>query len=357
MEQTLYKIAQTGKVQLWRIQGNPMTGMIIIEWGQQGGSLQIQTEVVKTNASNRNMREQVQLRLTSRVNKQKDKGYCETIELAWEREGLNAAGFIRPMLAQNFDDVKHIVDPDNCFMQRKYNGHRCLITKVNGEMIAYSRNGKLITSVPHILAELEPRLGDDMTVDGELYLHGSSIQKHSSLIKRLQPGSEKLKFIGYDLVSDTNYGNRLEQLAIMYAGLTAVELAPTLYPGVGSIQQEMERSKASGYEGLILRQAHYGYQAGGRSRALLKVKEYFDEEFEVIGIEPSADEWGVLVCKTLEGNVFKTSAPGTISDKKAALQNKHLYIGQMVQVEFFEWTEGRIPFHPRAIRWRNKADE
>lgn len=357
MNKSLYKISQTGKVQLWRIQGNPMTGMIIIEWGQLDGSLQLQTEIVKTNASNRNIRQQVQLRLASRVNKQIDKGYCESIELAWERKGLNAAGLIRPMLAQNFEDAKHSVDPATCFIQRKYNGHRCLITKVNGGMIAYSRNGKLITSVPHILAELEPRLGDDMTVDGELYLHGSSIQKHGSLIKRLQPGSEKLKFIGYDLVSDTGYGNRLEWLADMYAGLNSIELAPTLYPGTGSIQQEMEKSKALGYEGLILRQPHYGYQVGGRSRALLKVKECFDDEFEVINVEPSADEWGILVCKTLEGNVFRTSAPGSIPDKKAVLQNKHLYIGQMVQVEFFEWTEGRVPFHPRAIRWRNKADE
>jgi len=46
-----------------------------------------------------------------------------------------------------------------------------------------------------------------------------------------------------------------------------------------------------------------------------------------------------------------------MSDKHLVMKHKHLYLGQKVQVEYFEETNDGIPFHPTATVWRNKDDE
>jgi ATP-dependent DNA ligase len=101
----------------------------------------------------------------------------------------------------------------------------------------------------------------------------------------------------------------------------------------------------------MLRHGDKSYEPGKRSSSLVKVKKCMDAEFLVIDVIPSKDGWGILVCK-VGAETFRVPAPGTIENKTEILNNKHKYINRYITVEFFEWTNNGIPFHPRAMNWR-----
>lgn len=345
----LFKYNANNVLMLWTIAADGNT--LVIRHGQVNGQLQTKTETVEINQSGRDLDAQVALRLQSRVNKQIDKGYCASVEEAEASKGLNASKLLKPMLAKKLRDVSNI-DFSDTWLQFKYNGHRCLVTNLDGELIAYSRNGKPITSIDHILSNID--IPEGMTLDGELYHHGTSLQTIGSWIKRNQPESKQLHYIVYDVMLNTNYANRLGAIHKHVGGKQNIIVAPTQICHEDLlIKERLADAIDKGYEGLMLRQNRYAYSAGNRSQSLIKVKKCLDQEFLVLNVLPSKDDWGVLECLAPSGDrVFRVSAPGTIDNKRHILYNKQNYIGKYITVEFFEWTNDGIPFHPVATDWR-----
>jgi hypothetical protein len=87
---------------------------------------------------------------------------------------------------------------------------------------------------------------------------------------------------------------------------------------------------------------------------LIKVKKCLDQEFLVLNVLAAKDAWGILECLAPSGDrTFRVSAPGTIDNKRHILYNRQDYIGKYITVEFFEWTNDGIPFHPVATNWRS----
>lgn len=348
MQVTLYKYNVNDVLMQWSI-GAEDTALVIM-YGQMGGSMQTVKEVIEVNKSGRGMEAQIALQFQSRINKQLDKGYCYTINEAHDNKGLNAINLKRPMLAKKFRDVKN-VNFNSSWLQYKYNGHRCLITNVNGENVAYSRNGKIIGSINHIVDNIV--IPEGHTVDGELYHHGTSLQTIGSWVKRDQPDTSKLKYIMYDTMLDVPYIDRIGKLYDYKLTGESISIAPSqLCHKDLAIQPRLDDAIEKGYEGLMLRQNFYGYEAGARSSSLLKIKKCLDQEFLVIDIEPSKDGWAILICLLPNNETFRVSAPGTIENKHLIFNNKQSYIGRYITVEFFEWTNDGKPFHPVAIDWR-----
>lgn len=343
---TLYKIGANDQVLQWSIGAD--NNVLVMQYGQLDGAIQTKTEVVEVNQSGRDLDAQVALQLNSRLNKQIDKGYCFSIEEAKANKGLNSLNLLRPMLAKKAVDVKDI--SKDSWLQYKYNGHRCLITNIDGEYIAYSRNGKVISSIGHIVDKLS--IPEGHTIDGELYHHGTSLQTIGSWIKRNQDDTKKLKFIAYDTILDKPYIDRLGELHNYGTDTSVIEIAPIMVYSEHSIGEQLDIAIDQGYEGLMIRQNYYGYDAGNRSKSLLKVKQHLDQEFLVINIHESKDGWAILECLLPNNQTFRVSAPGSISNKKAILLNKLQYIGKYINVEFFDWTNDNKPFHPVATYWR-----
>ena len=343
---TLYKISNTGAIQVWTIE-ELRPDLLRILWGQQGGAMQTQTEVVEVNQSGRSLTEQMFSRMESRINKQKDKGYSLSLEQAYAQRGRNAAGLLKPMLAQTYDPVKHSLTGKK--MQWKYDGHRCLITNDGGENIAYSRNGKPITTIDHILHNIIIPKG--ATLDGELYIHGAPLQEISSIVRREQLANRELQYIAYDTVSDRAFLGRYEEL-FGYKLCEDVVIAELLeVPDQINNAYLQEKALGLGYEGFILREQGKGYECGKRSSQLLKIKQSMDAEFMVIAVHESKDGWAILECT--DGSVdFRVSAPGTMIEKTEVLSNSANYIGQYVTVEFSAYTNAGVPFHPVATRFR-----
>jgi ATP-dependent DNA ligase len=215
-----------------------------------------------------------------------------------------------------------------------------------------------MTSIGHIIDSMI--IPEGVTLDGELYHHGTHLQTISSWVKRKQASTFKLKYICYDAIVPGNYMDRLAILKTIQLGDNAV-LAQTTVGGTtyAGINQMLAEARRLGYEGLIIRPHGYQYEDGKRSKGLIKVKTWMDEEFRVVRIEASTDGWAVLRCALNDdtGRTFGVSAPGDIPTRERVLTNKQEYIGKSVKVEFACYTVEKKPFHPVAICWREVNEE
>lgn len=354
MEQImLYAKDAREQIRYWSIWEEDFT--IFMEYGLLEGEPIIETEEVNEGKAGRDIEEQIMLRINSRVKRKKDAGYVPSIEEAMENKRTNSLGFVRPMLARKYKDCKKSVKDGNFLLQNKYNGFRCMITNQSGRLFAYTRAGVLLNTLDHILGELK-YLPEGTTIDGELYRHGYSLQKIASCVKRDRPitDTKNITYIAYDLVSDEIYSQRYSKLLKIVPIISrAIKVAPTLVNiKAGQIPNLLRERRAEGYEGLILRLDNSGYEDSKRSKSLIKVKAWLDEEFLIVDVSLSDKGNPVFTCITEKGVTFKVTPPGTQGEKMTSFLNKEKYIGRHLQVEFESFTEKGKPFQPVAVRYR-----
>lgn len=356
------------EIQLFRKNANSVGQWRIFSEGQTihiyhstvvGGSEVHHTETVETNLSGRTLEEQVKLRINSRVSRMMDRGYKATQELAISNPG-NQLGLDRPMLAHPIERVKYVPQQGDVD-QKKLDGHRCLVTRQDGDVLAYSRQGKRIDAITHILDAVRDRVPEGTTLDGELYCHGYPLQTLASWIKRAQPSTANLFFVAYDLIAPDTYTERHAELSGILRGADTkapgqvVVLPYRAYESDEATFQYFREVRADGFEGLMRRVARRGYEVGKRSSALLKIKEFHDDEFEVTDIRPSKVGWAICTCKRVREDgrtvFFDCSAPGDLKEKQFVMDNKELFIGRKLSVDYAHITEEGIPFQPTATRW------
>ncbi len=350
----LYKVDKNGSERLWTIKISDNS--IVIQYGQLGGAMQTQTEIVELGLAGRTHDEQLKSRVRSRINKQLDKGYNKSIEDAHKNKGKDASGNLKPMLAQPMKRISFI-DWQTAFTQWKYDGHRMMVEVQDGQARAWSRLGKPITSVPHILEPLS-KLPSGTILDGELYHHGTALQTIASWVKRSQPESNNLIYIIFDMVHSAPFIERFNSIQMRLDSRILIDHSHIQVAVTGKINSAdaigpiLRHSIKEGYEGLIIRHSTAGYEVGTRSRSLIKVKQMLDAEFKCIEIDESADGWAVLKCEDSKGKTFGVSAPGDMDQKRYVLYNQDDYIGRMLTVEYSQLTKDGIPFHPVAVAWR-----
>ena len=359
-EVTLYK-NHAGTVGFWRAiaKANEECGIVRIEYAKtlQGKVVSREYKVQKKNVGRSNetsFAEQALLELTSRKNKQIDKGYVESLEAA-SSPATNALGLKKPMLAKPINKVKpESIDWSNAFAQPKLDGHRCL--SFEG---LYSRSGKPIVAA-HIEEYLKEKGLEDLHLDGELYVHGMLLQDIGSLIKKPQEQSSKLVYYVYDLISEApyleRYGELLDRLGTDQGPvrLLRIERAESL----DELDQIHKRHLSEGYEGTILRHGEVGYQDDKRSSNLLKVKDFTDTEFVVVGYEEGKPNGSfqvpIWVCEDANDSSirFKVTAQGTKEEKHDQWLYRENYVGNLLTVQHFGYSKDGIPLLPVALRWR-----
>ncbi len=353
MKKTLYKKDAKGQLRFWEIEA--FDDGFEVRYGVDGGEVQTKYEEIHEGKAARDVEEQIELQFNSKVNKRLDAGYVLDKKLAEERAHmLNSMGLLKPMLASKYN-AKKLPDLDNCYWQPKLDGHRCLITKLDGELVAYSRNGKPINSIDHILEDITIDEGE--TLDGELYHHRTPLQTITSWVKKSQEDSRKLKYMAYDFISWMCYEHRYRKVIEAVGNKTAIVTPTRRLSDADNIIDLLGGARREGYEGLILRPDGYGYEDSKRSKGLIKVKEFEDDEFKVIEIKPSKDEWAILICEMDNGKTFRVSAPGNHHEKKLPLLNKDAYLNHYVRVEYANLTKDGVPFHPVATMFRDKFGE
>jgi len=343
ISKTMYIKDARGHLRQWHIEARDLT--ITITHGLVGGQQQVKEEMVTRGLGGRTLSEQVESRFRSRINEAYKKGYKDSMEEADRSQGTNAMNLVKPMLAQPYPRVRNINFRD-AFTQYKYDGHRCLITKKDGKLKAYSRKGQPITSIDHILDNIQ--LQEGQTVDGELYCHGYKLQTISSWVRREQDASRNLSYHIYDIANRTPYSQRLLALQTLQLG-EGVEIVPTARLGAADgLTRRFQDARQRGYEGLILRWGSAPYEAGKRSSSLVKLKETMDSYFPIIDVDVCRDGWGILVCSLPNEKVLRVSAPGTMEDRYHAAEHPEEFIGKQARVEYASLTKDGVPFHPVA---------
>lgn len=304
--------------------------------------------------------EQAQLELDSRTSKQLDKGYVERQEDA-SKPSTNTLGLEKPMLAQSLDKVKpEQIDWSQAYAQPKLDGHRALFK----DGVLYSRQGKPL-DLPHIVDDLHMYGFDDLHLDGEIYLHGKTLQEISSLIKRPQEGTDSLVFHIYDLVDSKPYSERYQEI---WSRLMELDEAPPTFDVVSTfnagnfeeLQKAHQINLAQGYEGTMLRWGSAGYEDGKRSKHLLKMKNFQDAEFEIIGYQEGKPyvtkemtfQVPVWVCQTPSGKSFTCTAQGDRFEKHALWETRAEHIGKQLTVKYHYLSKDGIPQLPVALRFR-----
>jgi ATP-dependent DNA ligase len=349
---TLYRKHATGKIGTWSIWQEGHT-IIMESRVNPNAKATRRIEHVKHGKAGRSIQEQIDLNMNSRLQSKLDGGYKYTEREAQTGSNTNTLSLPQPMLAQR--DVQRLDKADTIYSQPKLDGMRMIITRQNGKTFAYTRKGKPVITVNHILAAADSILQDGEYLDGELYAHGFPLQTIMSWAKRVQPENQKLIFHAFDTIDDAPFKERffeMEKRIIELDDLSIHSVHTTKL--TTPVPTVLQRYRKRGFEGAILRDGDSPYQPGKRSKSLIKVKEFFDDEFTILDLTTGARGLPVFVCQTQTGT-FRVTIHGTHPEKYARLAQPELYIGQQLTVRHAGLTPYGIPFHPVAIGVREEC--
>lgn len=369
---TLYKRDGKGVIRYWKCY--KVEGGIEMEHGVLDGKSQVQFEKVASGKAGRDLDQQIALRMNSRANKKMDAGYIASLdEVKGTDRVINRLGFLKPMLAKKQEDVDlDLLCSKPYYIQYKLDGNRCLVHNDGNRLIAYTRNGKEFGTLEHILEKLQGVIPPGQTLDGELYIHGVSLQNIVSLVKRKQPDTDKIIYHIYDTISESPFSERHKLLESILADFKDTTSSPIRLlkttrceGGPSQIYNAMKQAREQGYEGLMIRSDNKivrrklqkaGYEDGKRSGSLIKFKEWISEDFVVKDIVPSKDGWARCIClisDNPQGKTFAVSCPGDMEFRHHVMEHKEEFIGKELTCDFAYWTKDGVPFHPTAVIFRD----
>lgn len=360
-KQTLYKAGKNG-TQEWSIWTEG--GIVYTEFGKVGGKLQLASKKVTIKnvgkANQTSLDDQAESEALSILKTKKDKGYTE------KSSGKVKTKYLLPMLAHEYKKNKDKVQFP-CYVQPKLDGVRCIAFKdKDGEWVLYSRTGKEFPQpLNHIREDLK-KLDFDGYLDGELYADPSvmTFEEITGAVRRGEYSQEadKLSYWIFDTISNDNYESRLESLCKAEKRSKSLKCSSLRYvstPAISDsngIDEALFRYLQLGYEGAIIRNADGGYEIAKRSRNLLKLKEFNDEEFRItsakcgVGKDENAVIW---VCQTKEGKTFDVRPRGTMDSRKDLWKNRENYYGKKLTVRYQNLTNDGIPRFPVGISVRD----
>jgi DNA ligase-1 len=343
--------------EIWVELTNDGYGCMVTKFGLHGGKKQTLREVIKKGKNEGHKNEttpyqQAVLEATSRWNKQKDrKGYGLTAE---ESAGIRSAS---PMLAQVYEKQAGKVQWETAYAQPKLDGYRCLARKVGKKITLTSRENQPMPALVHIADILKDILEDGVTVDGEMYNHGLSLNQIGSACKKKSSLSEQIQYHIYDMVSADDFAARHSDIHCLFNHVRDPRIHTVETVKVRTEADLMVCQKefiAEGYEGAMLRHSRAGYEAGKRSANLLKVKTFKDADFKIIDWKLGRGKYAnvpIFTCVTKEGNEFDAMPSGTMEERAELADKAATLIGKKAKVKYlnFTKTEMPVPFHPVVI--------
>lgn len=362
---TLWGVARTGKVKQWGasvVEHEDKTASIIINSGYVDGKIREIPKLIRKGknigkANETTPFEQALSEAQSKWNSKRDENY--------EPEQMDPNNYIpRLMLPQLAKGPKKgkIVFP--AWMQPKLNGVCNLAEPPNvppmyhkdDVVLHHSRGGHLFETLAH-LDEWVRKLNAPAPVHGELYTHGWSLQKIRSYTQKIKSDQERLEYWLYDLAQvGPTFDERIEWIhrAVTQLGSgSPIRFTPTVL--VNSYEEAKvyhDQWVEDGYEGGMLKNRKGIYLFQYNSNDLEKVKEFIDEEFEIIGgKEGTGTDTGCVIyrCITKDGKEFDARPRGSVEDRQQMLRDLPKDIGKMLTVRFAEWSDDGIPQQPVGI--------
>jgi len=350
----LYKKNSKGAAQEWsmHVDGNTFWA----EYGLVGGKVQADTPTIceGKNIGKKNEtapEAQALAEAESKVKKQRDKGYDETLS---DRT-------FTAMLSHEFGKHGHKL-PEGVLVSPKLDGVRSIFTKDG----AFSRNHKEFISAKFINEDLKKLFEKypDMVIDGEIYNHAfkDDFNKIISLVKKSvkiteedwKDISEHLQLHVFDFYfPDSPNSGFIARNAIGKTFLkeelgdkSRIKIVAQEYISKLAVDTKHEEYLQLGYEGIMLRDPHSPYEFK-RSYYLQKYKNFVDEEFKIVGLEEGKGNWAgkcmAIIFHNEEGKEFKATPKGTEEYREKLLLDKDKICGKVATVKYQNRTPDNAP--------------
>lgn len=376
---TLYKRTSKGAVQEWTIKTTKDS--YITAEGIKGGKITQSAPHVCVGknpgkANETTPKEQAEKEADAKYAHKLAHGYSESVD------SIDDTGYKEPMLAKQFADYEWDIEwPAQ--VDAKLNGVR-LNARVTG---VKSRKNKPFNTIPHIEKALAPifKKYPDLFIDGELF--NASLKNHLNRLIELASVAYKPKDVTPELLAESEqivqfhvydgYGFKgitqetpfVERRAALKELLKDVKYVHVLDYVVCNSTKEvyylLAKAKKRNDEGVIVRHGGCPYEHK-RSKYLLKAKNFVEEEFEILDLEPGVGNWAGC-CKRVvlklpkpivgrdgkEQQTFNSNIEGGMEYLKKMLENKKEAIGKRATVRFTEYSEFGVPLTPYVIDIRN----
>lgn len=239
----------------------------------------------------------------------------------------------------------------------------------DGEVHTSSRGGgnydiaaTYIREDPYIVKILKENPG--LVLDGELYKHGKPLSWISGLVRKetLEEDHKLLNYHCYDIVDESaTFKERVARLNNFKKDCPSdsklIIIEQRLLKGLDAIMNMHNEAVAAGYEGLVIKDPDKEYKCGVRDNRALKIKEFQDAEFKILGIvEGLREEDMCFLMQTEDGTQFKAKPIGDRALKQQYRNDINNIIGKMGIVKFFGWTQTEHPV-PNLPSFRAVRDE
>ena len=245
------------------------------------------------------------------------------------------------MLAAAYDGSQCI---DGWLMSEKLDGIRAIYHPEAREL--RTRTGKPIFAPPEFLAGFPTKT----MLDGELFIAYGHFDKVSGIV-RSGSNTSMARWAGVRyMVFDAPLvaGIFTVRLAAATAALACAKHAAALphqrVVDAAALDAFHTRIEAAGGEGVMVRDPKSAY-VHSRSKALLKVKKFLEEEATVTGHERGTGRLvaltGALTCRFADGTTFSCG-----SGMDDATRKDPPPVGSLITVKFFERTKDNKPRFP-----------
>ena len=368
----LYSRASTGKIQQWQIISDGDAFYTVA--GQQDGQLTRSSpnKCLGKNVGKKNEtspESQAELEATAKFEKKIKEGYREDIS------EIDDIGFVEPMLAKKYEDYFHKLKFPVA-KSPKMNGIRCVIHIRDGKLGAFSRKGEQFFCVEHILEDVGFvfEKNPNAILDGELFnpKYKNELNVIASLVsvnrkaKDVTPEDEQKSkeivqyhvYDGYEfngVQKETPYSERIGEIEkLLINRKYTYPLGYEMVFNDEQVRKELKETAKKGEEGIIIRILDSPYE-NKRSKYLLKLKNFSDAEFEIVGFTEGSGNWAgcakTVICKIGKptrdsGDTFESNIRGTMVELADLWKNKNKFVGQYATVTYQELSPYGVPLIP-----------
>lgn len=258
---------------------------------------------------------------------------------------------------------------DSWFVSRKLDGLRLIaVVDENGNSTFFSRTGKVFDTLDIVSGGIKALGITNVVFDGELCLvDDEGNEDFQGIMKEIRKKDHTIPNPSYkifDIVTHDEFyskkGDKNRPYSIRYANLCAV-MQPNECPCLTVLEQELvhndehfqewvKEAADNGWEGVMLR-ADEPYK-GKRSKDLLKVKKFFDDEYEVVDTEMgpfryvkdgAEHEETMLSCVMINHKDYtvRVGSGFTIEQRQEFYQDPSKIVGKIITVQYFEETKNQ----------------
>lgn len=258
---------------------------------------------------------------------------------------------------------------DGWYVSRKIDGARCVgIVDSSGNTTFYSRTGKIFDTLDVVRGGIKALNIANVALDGELCLvDDDGNEDFQGVMKQLKKKDHTIpnpSFKIFDMITlDEFYskkGQKNRPYSVRYNNLREIMknnecaclsvLAQEKIKDDDHFQEWIKRGTEYGWEGVMLR-ADEPYK-GKRSKDLLKVKKFFDDEYTVVDTEMGPfryvlngkeHEETMLSCVTIKhkNHDVRVGSGFTIDQRQEFYKNPKKILGKTITVQYFEETRNQ----------------